>query len=588
MKVILRVFGYMRKFWLAEVAAYASMLAINGVRLITPQLYRRIVDVGIDQGQMDVLLQSVLLLLGITAIQGLCRFGEGYFAEGVSQNVAYEIRNEVYRKLQSLSFSYHDQQQTGQLLSRTTSDVERLQRITGRGILRLVDAVILLVGTTIVIVRMNPLLSVLALALMPVIGIYMRQYITKMHPIFHIRQDQMADLTARLEQNLRGMAVVRGFAQEPAEIARFDADNTTVYNTSMTVARAGGFTGAFVLLLASIGSVLVLGVGGGLVINDMLTLGELVAFNSYMLQLIMPVRRLGTIFNMLGESQTSAERVFEILDARSEVENAPDAEKLGDIQGQVTFENVSFGYLGTSKVLSDLSFRIEPGQVVALLGPTGSGKSTIVNLIPRFYDVTEGAIKIDGKDIRTVTIESLREQIGMVLQETMLFGSTIRENITFGKPDATQEEIEAAAKAAAAHDFIMSMPQGYDTEVGERGVTLSGGQRQRIAIARALLLNPRILILDDATSSVDTDTEQQIQHALNQLMRGRTSFVIAQRVSTVRNADLILVIDGGKLVAQGKHSDLIRESGIYAEIYHRQLRPENGQLQHIALEGKAE
>jgi ATP-binding cassette subfamily B multidrug efflux pump len=494
----------------------------------------------------------------------------------------------VYRKLQSLSFSYHDQQQTGQLLSRTTSDVERLQRITGRGILRLVDAVILLVGTTIVIVRMNPLLSVLALALMPVIGIYMRQYITKMHPIFHIRQDQMADLTARLEQNLRGMAVVRGFAQEPAEIARFDADNTTVYNTSMTVARAGGFTGAFVLLLASIGSVLVLGVGGGLVINDMLTLGELVAFNSYMLQLIMPVRRLGTIFNMLGESQTSAERVFEILDARSEVENAPDAEKLGDIQGQVTFENVSFGYLGTSKVLSDLSFRIEPGQVVALLGPTGSGKSTIVNLIPRFYDVTEGAIKIDGKDIRTVTIESLREQIGMVLQETMLFGSTIRENITFGKPDATQEEIEAAAKAAAAHDFIMSMPQGYDTEVGERGVTLSGGQRQRIAIARALLLNPRILILDDATSSVDTDTEQQIQHALNQLMRGRTSFVIAQRVSTVRNADLILVIDGGKLVAQGKHSDLIRESGIYAEIYHRQLRPENGQLQHIALEGKAE
>jgi len=588
MKVILRVFGYMRKLWLAEVAAYVSMLAINGIRLLTPQLYRRIVDVGIAEGQMDVLTVSVLLLLGITILQGIFRFGEGYLSERVSQSAAYTIRNEIYCKLQSLSFSYHDRQQTGQLLSRTTSDVERLQRITGRGILRLVDAIVLLVGTTVMIVRMNLMLSVLALVLMPLIALVMRNYIAKMHPMFHARQDQLADLTARLEQNLRGMAVVRGFAQEPAEIARFDGDNTTVYNTSMTVARASAFNQPFILFLASISSVLVLGVGGWLVIENVLTLGALVAFNSYMIQLINPVRRLGMIFNMLGESQASAERVFEILDARSEVENAPDAKELGDIQGAVTFDHVSFGYLGTSQVLSDISFQIEPGQIVALLGPTGSGKSTIVNLIPRFYDVTEGAIKIDSTDIRAVTIESLREQIGMVLQETMLFGSTIRENISFGRPDATQEEIEAATRAAAAHDFIMSMPQGYDTEVGERGVTLSGGQRQRVAIARALLLDPRILILDDATSSVDTETEQQIQHALNRLMQGRTSFVIAQRVSTVRNADLILVIDEGKLVAQGKHQDLIRESGIYAEIYHRQLRPENGKLQHIALEGKAE
>jgi ATP-binding cassette, subfamily B, multidrug efflux pump len=324
-----------------------------------------------------------------------------------------------------------------------------------------------------------------------------------------------------------------------------------------------------------------------------------------------PVRRMSMTANMLGESTASADRVFEILDSESEVKNAAGAVELGDIQGRVAFDHVSFSYFGGhslrdasshevgdgaghdghgrngqdhspnrgSAVLDDLCFDVQPGQVVAVLGPTGSGKSTIINLIPRFYEVTEGAILVDGQDIRKVTVDSLRRQIGIVLQETMLFGTTIRENIAFGRPEATQEEIEAVARAARAHDFIMSFPQGYDTEVGERGVTLSGGQKQRIAIARALLLDPRILILDDATSSVDTETEQLIQAALANLMRGRTSFVIAQRVSTVRNADLILVIDRGKLVAYGKHSDLIRESGIYADIYYRQLSSGNGQVQ---------
>jgi len=308
------------------------------------------------------------------------------------------------------------------------------------------------------------------------------------------------------------------------------------------------------------------------VIKGVLTLGELVAFNSYVLQLVGPARRIAMLSTLFGESATSAERVFEILDARSEVVEAPHAPELGAIRGQVMFDNVSFNYLGTSTVLSHVSFDIQPGQVVALLGPTGCGKSTVINLIPRFYDVTEGAIRIDGTDIRSVTLESLRRQIGIVLQETLLFGNTIRENIAFGRTDATQEQIEAAARAAAAHDFIMSFPNGYDTPVGERGITLSGGQRQRVAIARALLLDPRILILDDATSSVDTETEQSIQVALQTLMQGRTSFVIAQRVSTVRDADLILVLDKGQVVAHGTHQELIRESGIYADIYYRQLR----------------
>ncbi len=579
MKVTLRIFGYMRTFWLSEVAAYLCMLGINGIRLLTPQLTRTVVDVGIKGNRPDVLLNSVLLLLAATAIQGIFRFGESYLTEKVSQSVAYVIRNEIYRKLQNLSFSYHDHAQTGQLLARATSDVDRLQRITGRGILRLVDAFVLLVGTSVILFRMHALLAVVSLLVMPVIVVYSNRYIGRIQPLLRKRQDQTAILTSRLEQNLRGISVVRGFAQEPAEVGRFDAVNDQIYETSMAAALLNSFAMPFIVLLANLSAVLILWLGGRLVIGQQLTLGELVAFNSYLLQLVNPVRQFGTLASLLGESRASAERAFEILDARSEVQNLAGAVELGAIRGEVSFKDVSFSYFGGADALSHVSFTVQPGQVVALLGPTGSGKSTIINLIPRFYEATSGAITIDSIDIRSVTLESLRRQIGIVLQETMLFGSTIRENITFGRPEATQEEIEAAAKAASAHDFIMAFPQGYDTPVGERGVTLSGGQRQRVAIARALLLDPRILILDDATSSVDTETEQEIQAALAWLMKGRTCFVIAQRVSTVRNADQILVIDRGQLVAQGQHGELIRESGLYADLYYRQLKPENGLLQ---------
>ncbi|TEU15682.1 MAG: ABC transporter ATP-binding protein [Anaerolineales bacterium] len=579
MKVLLRVFGYMRRYRPSVVVACICMLGIAGVRLIRPQLIRTVVDVGIGENQPDVLAQSAGLLLALTAAQGLLRFGERYLSEKVSQGIAYTMRNQVYRKLQSLSFSYHDRTQTGQLLSRATSDVERLRRATGRAILGLVASIVLLVGSGIMIFRMNVMLAALSMLLMPVIFQTVRRYMQRIHPMWHARRDQVAVLTSRLEQNLRGVAVVRGFAQEPAEIDRYDRQNDTIYRTSMTVARASALTWPFVFLLASASSVMVLWLGGRLVIGDQLTLGELVAFNSYLMQLMGPMRRLGFIMTGLAESRASAERVFEILDAQSEVEDAPDAEELPPMKGEVVFEDVTFSYGYGSEALSDISFRVDPGQIVALLGPTGSGKSTVINLLPRFYEATSGTIRVDGIPVGSVTLESLRRQIGIVLQETMLFGSSIRDNITFGRPDATQEEIEVAARAAAAHDFIMAMPDGYDTEVGERGVTLSGGQRQRIAIARALLLDPRILILDDATSSVDTETEQRIQEALAVLMQDRTCFVIAQRVSTVRNADLILVLDHGRLVAQGRHGDLIRESGIYADIYYRQLRPEDGRIQ---------
>ncbi|MFO7697303.1 MAG: ABC transporter ATP-binding protein, partial [Anaerolineae bacterium] len=485
-------------------------------------------------------------------------------------------------KLEELSFSYHDQAQTGQLLSRTTSDVERLRRLTGGGVLGLVDSAVMLVGTTVILIGMHPWLALLSLAVMPGIVWVMWNHVRFQMPRWRIRQQTMAQLTSRVEQTLLGVSVVRGFAQEDAEIERFDGDIDYLYETSMTLTRRGSRTMPLIILMASASTVVILFFGGRMVIQGALTLGALVAFNSYVLQLVGPMRRIGFLINLIGESQASAERVFEVLDTQSDVNDAPNAQPLGQIEGAVSFDNVTFSYFRGSPVLKNVSFDVAPGQVVALLGPTGSGKSTVTNLIARFYDVSEGAVRIDGQDVRDVTLDSLRSQIGMVLQETMLFGSTVRENIAFGRTDATQEEIEAAARAAAAHNFIMEFPDGYDTEVGERGTTLSGGQRQRVAIARALLLDPRILILDDATSSVDTETEQQIQGALKRLMENRTSFVIAQRVSTVRDADMILVIDKGELVAQGRHQDLIRESGIYADIYYRQLRQEDADLAEVA------
>ena len=586
MRTLLRVMGYMRPLWVREVVAYLCMLGIAAIRLVVPQVIRQVVDVGIAQNQVDVLLNSVLFLFLATIVQGGLRFGEHYLTEVVSQSVAYAMRNQLYRKLQRLSFSYHDRTQSGQLLSRATSDVGRLRRVTGRGFLGLVDSIVLMIGTAVILFGMQPLLAALALMLMPVILLLVRWYVSRIHPMWHARQDRVALMTSRLEQNLLGASVVRGFAQEPAEVARFDAENDIVYDISMTLTRYRSLVHPLIVLLASVSTVLVLWIGGQMVIDGRLTLGELVAFNSYLLQLIGPMRRIGIIANMLGESRASADRVFEILDTESEVSDRPGATDIEIERGELDFERVSFAYFGSRKALAEVSFHVEAGQTVALLGPTGSGKSTITNLIPRFYDVSAGAVRIDGTDIRDMTLNSLRQQIGVVLQETMLFGSTVRENIAFGRPDASQEEIEAATKAAAAHEFIMQMPEGYDTAVGERGVTLSGGQRQRLAIARAILLDPRILILDDATSSVDTETEQQIQEALASLMQGRTSFVIAQRVSTVRNADLILVIDRGRLVDQGQHQDLIRDSGVYADIYYRQLRHEDSVAEPVK-EGQA-
>jgi ABC-type multidrug transport system fused ATPase/permease subunit len=573
-RILWRCYRYLRPYWRPMAGAYLALLLSTGLTITIPQLIRWIVDLGIRGQDTRLMTWSVLALIGLTLVKGGLSFVQGRWVEMSSQGVACDLRNAIHQKLSSLSFSYHDRTETGQLLSRAVQDVERIRFLTGRASMRLIEGTALLVGTAVTLLVMNPRLALLALMAAPLLIHRAYRFARLYRPLSLAIQQQLAVLTTRLEQNLRGARIVKAFAQEEAEIERFDADNARWFELSSWAARLQAVNAPLLTLIANAGIVFIIWYGGLLVIRRELTLGELVAFSTYLGQVAEPVRRMGRIIPVMAMATAAGGRIFDILDVESEVQEAPDAVPLPPVRGHVRFEGVSFGYFGRDRVLQDVSFEAMPGQVIALLGATGSGKSTVINLIPRFYDPTEGRITIDGHDIRGVTLNSLREQIGIVLQETTLFAATVWENIAFGRPDASEEEIVEAARAAQAHGFITDMPQGYDSRVGERGVTLSGGQKQRIAIARALLKDPCILILDDATSSVDTETEQLIQTALEQLMRGRTSFVIAQRLSTVRMADLILLLDRGQVIARGKHEELLRTSGLYTEIYHRQLRPQ--------------
>jgi len=471
-------------------------------------------------------------------------------------------------------------------MTRATNDVELVRQFTGMGFLQLLNAIMLLFGSVAFLVSMNWQLTLIVLLIVPLaLGLF-GFFTSRARPMFTVVQEKLSSLNTILQENLAGVRVVKAFAREPYEVDRFRDFNVDLRESQVRVGKMLASVIPLIFAIANLGTLAVIWLGGLQVIGGALTIGELVAFNAYLLMLMMPVGILGMILTMISRAGASAERILEVLSAQVEVKEKPNATPLPAIRGRVAFERVSFRYFSSSeKVIDDVSFVVEPGQTVALLGATGSGKSTIINLIPRFYDVTEGRIKVDDYDVRDITIESLRSQIGIVLQETTLFSGKIRDNITFGRPDAPLEEVIAAAKAANAHDFIIDFPDEYETWVGERGVTLSGGEKQRIAIARALLMNPRILILDDSTSSVDMATEGRIQYALEELMRDRTSFIIAQRISTVRNAGQILILDGGRLVAQGTHEELMETSPIYADIYHSQLY---GDSDHFLPERKHE
>ncbi len=572
-KVLLRAFRYLRPHWQLTAGAYLMMLLIDGLNMLNPQLIRWAIDKGIRLGDFSLLALAVSALLGMVVVRGVFTYFQGRWTEIASQSVAYDLRNELQRKITLLSFSFHDKSEAGDLLSRAIQDVERIRFLTGRASFRVIEGAVLMILTAVVMISMNPRLGLLSIAFMPFLVLQAIRFGRHFRPLSFKIQKQLGALTTRVEQNLRGARVVKTFAQGDAEIERFEQENREWFNLSAWAARLQSFNMPLLHLIANLSSVGILWYGGTLVMNDQLTLGELVAFTAYMAQLVSPVRYLGMVLPAISMASASAERVFEILDQVPEVAETPGAGELVAGRGEVVFEHVSFSYGRHASVLKDISFTAQPNQVVALLGLTGSGKSTIVNLIPRFYDPTAGRITIDGMDICDVTLNSLRSQIGMVLQETTLFAASIRENITFGRPDATQAEIEAAARAAQAHSFIIATPHGYDTRVGERGITLSGGQKQRLAIARALLTDPRILILDDATSSVDSETEHLIQLALERVMQGRTTFVIAHRLSTVQQADLILVLDKGRIAAQGKHAELLKSSPLYHTIYNQQLKP---------------
>ncbi|MBW7885955.1 MAG: ABC transporter ATP-binding protein [Caldilineaceae bacterium] len=600
-----RAIRYLGHYRGVALLAYAALIISTGAQLMVPQLVQNILDAvtrgmmaaqlaqapaatqaallsraGLSAADLSQILANpeaplywaIVLILIFAVARGLFSFAQAYMSEKAGQNVAFDFRNELFAKIQRLSFSYHDRNRTGQLMIRATDDVEKVRLFIGQGLLLAVQALILLSGALTMLLITNLALTLVILPILPIALVMFMVFGAVTQPLFVKVQKKLSALNTVLQENLAGIKVIKAFATEPHEKQRFDRAAEDLMNQQITVAKIFSFLFPVIFLIANLGQAAVLYYGGQQIIAATLTIGEWQKFSLYLIYVFFPIGQLGFIISQMSQASASASRIFEILDAHNDVVDKPGAPPLPPIEGHVAFDHVTFRYFGsTEPVLNDVSFRAEPGQTVAILGATGSGKSSIINLMPRFYDVTAGKVLIDGTDVRDVTIDSLRRQIGIVLQETNLFTGTIRDNIAFGRPGATDDEVIAAAKAAAAHDFIMSFPDGYDTPVGERGTTLSGGQKQRIAIARALLLNPRVLILDDSTSAVDVQTEVLIQQALDRLMEGRTSFVIAQRISTVLNADNILVLDGGQIVAQGKHSELMESSPIYAEIYRSQL-----------------
>jgi len=549
-------------------------LLVSGANLATPLLIGRAIDEGIGPRRLGVILVVVAYLVGLALARGLFTFLQGYLAERASQGVAYDLRDALFERIERLSFSYYDRVQTGQLVTRLTSDVEQIRTFAGSGVVQLANAVVMLIGTTVFLLYLDWQLALVALAIVPVIAVLLVRFIGRIRPLFREVQQTLGRLNSVLQEDLLGVRVIRAFAREDYETARYKSVNDELLEKNLTTVRVFSNNFPFVFLFANLGTLAIVWFGGWQVIGGRLSVGDLVAFNTLLGFMLFPILTIGFLSASISRAGASSQRVFDVLDAPLDVEDAPDASILLPLSCRVDFDQVSFRYPGSARdILGGVSFTARPGQTVAILGTTGSGKSTLVNLIPRFYDVTGGAVRLDGNDVRDVTLSSLRSQIGIVLQETRLFSGTVRDNVAFGKPGATDEEIVAAAKAAQADGFIMGLPDGYDTVIGERGIGLSGGQRQRIAIARALLIDPRLLILDDSTSAVDAETEAAIQETLDRLMREqhRTVFVIAQRVSSVRDADLILVLDEGNIAASGTHEELLRESELYNEILGSQL-----------------
>jgi ATP-binding cassette, subfamily B, multidrug efflux pump len=575
MQALNRVLRSLGKYWSIVSGAVISLLLLTAANAITPQLFRWGIDRGIDRKDLQVVIYSAGAMVLVALGRGLFNFGQSFWAEKASQGVAYDLRNKIFDRVENLSFSYHDRAQTSQLLTRITSDVEQVRSFIGTSLIQVASSIVTLITTAVILLIMNWRLALITLALVPLAALILANFLIKNQKIFGLAQERLGDLNGVLQENLSGVRIVKAFVRESLEMDRYQTINRDLVSVSMKTIAAIRNTFPIVFFLSNLITLAVVGYAGVEVIDNRFTVGELVAFNTYLLFILQPILLIGFSAPAIAQAAASAERVYEIIDAPIEITDRPDALPLQTSIGRICFEDVSFRYPGSETLaLQGISFETKPNELIALLGMTGSGKSTIVNLIPRFYDVTAGAVRIDGCDVRDLQLSSLRSQIGIVFQETRLFSGTMRDNIAYGLPDASLDKIIAAAQAAQIHDFIADLPDGYDTAVAERGAGLSGGQRQRIAISRTLLTDYRVLILDDSTSAVDAQTARQINAALDDLMQLKksTTFVIAQRISTVRNADRILLMDKGRLVAQGTHEELMAHSPLYGSILESQMK----------------
>lgn len=571
MKNYKRLLMYIKPYLKRLSVAVVCIVLAAAANLYVPWIIKDMIDKVLADRDMILLNVIAVGIVVVFFLRGIFYYGQSYLVSFVGQRVIIDVRDVIYRKFQRMPMSYYDKRQTGEIMSYITNDVAALQSALVDNLIELVTEGSILIGSIVMMVYLDWKLSILTLVTIPMVGQAMKIFGRKLKSSGTVIQERMADITSLLQESISSVRVVKSFVREPYEIARFKEQNELNFQAAMKNVQLMSLLTPTVEFLAALAVTVIVWFGGYEVVNGVMTAGSLIAFLTYAVNLANPVKRISRVYGNIQKAMAAADRVFTVLDMDERIKNKDGAARLPAIQGHVSLEHVCFSYKKDAEALHDLTLEAEPGQMIALVGPSGGGKSTIANLIPRFYDVDSGNVKIDGYDVRDVTMESLREQIGIVPQETMLFSTTVLDNIRYGRLDATDEETVLAAKAANADEFIMALPEGYNTKIGERGLNLSGGQRQRIAIARAILKNPRVLILDEATSALDTESEKIVQAALDKLMIGRTSFVIAHRLSTIFNADQIFVIDNGQIREHGTHQELLASNGLYSNLYNIQF-----------------
>jgi ABC-type multidrug transport system fused ATPase/permease subunit len=571
MQVLKRLFQLLTPYWTTIIISSLLLVGRAGLELVPPLFQREIIDEVITARNLTYLSAMIAALVGTYALNQLVQIGDNYVRHALGEKFIFDLRVRLYAYLQKMSLSFFERTSTGELMSRVTNDLSALENFVTHGSALTGVDLMRLIGGGVILFVLDYRLAALVMIPIPILALALRHYNTKIRPVYRRVRARLGDINAKLQDNLAGIRVIQAFAREDLEYSRFSKESERYYQARVKGIRYWSIFFPAIRFFGAMGAVIVLGVGSVMVVKEQLTIGTLVAFLAYITSIYDPINRLTEVDNIFQEAIAAGERIFELLDETTDVKDAPDAIELSAIRGEMVFDQVYFRYGSGDRVLHDISFTMAPGEMVALVGPSGAGKTSIANLICRFYDPVKGHVTVDGCDLRNIKLASLRRQVGVVLQDSFLFNNTIAENLYYGKPDATEDELIAAARAANAHDFILQLPEGYNTEIGERGVKLSGGQKQRLALARAILADPRILILDEATSSVDAEAEYLIQQALERVLKGRTALVIAHRLSTVCNADKIIVLNHGRIAEVGSHQELMQRKGLYSQLYQRQM-----------------